>query len=147
MKKPTYRQANSEKDLKLNKPKKSWKKDKTLVVLTKRPDGRKWVHHYDPWWVKYDKAKGPEDLKANKPMQSWKKNKKLVVRATKGKGKNKKEKIIHFGAPSYEDYTMHGDPVRRKNYLKRSGGIRDKDGKLTKNDVFSANYWARKYLW
>ena len=33
------------------------------------------------------------------------------------------------------------------NYLSRSGGITDKNGKLTKNNPLSANYWARRYLW
>lgn len=152
-KKKSYRKAKNKSELKLNKPRKSWRKDKTLVVLTERPNGRKWVHHYDPWWVLYpEKAKSAKDLKEmveegevdyNEPVQSWLDNKKLVVLAKKGK----KTKVVHFGHPDYEDYTMHGDPVRRKDYLKRSGGIRNKEGKLTRNDKFSSNHWAREILW
>jgi len=143
MKYPRYQKAKTIKDLKLNKPKLSWRKDKTLVVKTLRSNGSTWIHHYDPFWKKYHKAKGPEDLKPNKPMVSWLPNKKMVVLAKKGN----KSKVIHFGHPEYEDYTMHGDPVRRKNYLTRSAGIRNKKNKLTKNDIFSPNYWAIKILW
>jgi hypothetical protein len=31
--------------------------------------------------------------------------------------------------------------------MKRSAGIRDKEGRLTKDNPGSANYWARKVLW
>ena len=47
----------------------------------------------------------------------------------------------------YEDFRQHKDKQRRKNYLTRSAGIRNKSGKLTKDDPFSPNYWARKELW
>jgi hypothetical protein len=56
-------------------------------------------------------------------------------------------KLVRFGLRGMSDYTKHGSEERRKNYLARSGGIRDKSGKLTKDDKFSANYWARKILW
>jgi hypothetical protein len=56
-------------------------------------------------------------------------------------------KLVKYGLRGYEDYTQHGSEKRRENYLKRSGGIRDKSGKLTKDDKFSANHWARKDLW
>jgi hypothetical protein len=46
-----------------------------------------------------------------------------------------------------EDFTQHKDPERRKNYLARSAGIKNKSGQPTKDDVFSANHWARKVLW
>ena len=46
-----------------------------------------------------------------------------------------------------KDFTQHKDPARRKNYLARSGGIRNKAGKLTANDKNSANYWSRKINW
>jgi len=36
---------------------------------------------------------------------------------------------------------------QQKSYLARSGGIRNKEGKLTKNDKNSANYWSRKINW
>ena len=37
--------------------------------------------------------------------------------------------------------------MARKKYLARSGGIRDKYGRLTKDNPLSSNYWARKILW
>jgi hypothetical protein len=76
------------------------------------------------------------------------KNKKLM---TKVDGKT-----IHFGNPQYEHYRDktgiwkeldHNDEKRRKNYLSRSGGIKDKSGKLTKDDPSSPNYHARLILW
>ncbi len=54
---------------------------------------------------------------------------------------------IGFGYRGMSDFTKHKNEKRRKNYLARSGGIRNKSGALTKNDIFSANYWARKILW
>ena len=68
---------------------------------------------------------------------------KKVVLAKKGD----KVKKIKFGYRGMQDFTQHKDPKRRKNYLARSGGIRNKSGALTKNDIFSANYWARRILW
>jgi len=56
-------------------------------------------------------------------------------------------KLVKFGLRGMQDFTQHHDAQRRENYLARSGGIRNKSGELTKNDPFSANYWARKVLW
>jgi hypothetical protein len=61
--------------------------------------------------------------------------------------KGNKVKVVPFGHRGYQDYTQHGSKKRRANYLKRSAGIRDKNGNLTKNDVFSANRWSRTHLW
>ncbi len=83
--------------------------------------------------------------------KSTRKGKKLMV-VVNGKK-------IHFGnsiAPAnqhFKDKTGiwkqldHGDPVRRKNYLTRTAGIKDKNGKLTKDNPESANYHARRVLW
>ena len=79
----------------------------------------------------------------NKPVPSNRKGKKKMVLVKRGD----KVKLVHFGQKGYQDFTQHKDPARRKNYLARSGGIRGKGGKLTANDPFSANYWARKELW
>jgi hypothetical protein len=68
---------------------------------------------------------------------------KKVVLAKKGD----EVKMVKFGLRGMEDFTQHKDPERRKNYLARSAGIKDKNGKPTKDDVFSANHWARKTLW
>lgn len=79
----------------------------------------------------------------NKPIPSTRKGKKKMVLVKKGD----RVKVVHFGQKGYSDYTAHKDDARRKNYLARSGGIKNKDGKLTANDPFSPNYWARKVLW
>lgn len=79
----------------------------------------------------------------NKPIASDRKGKKKMVLAKKGD----KVKLIHFGQKGYSDFTKHKNEARRKNYLARSGGIRDKSGNLTSKDKLSANYWARKKLW
>lgn len=55
--------------------------------------------------------------------------------------------ILNAGHRDYSNYGVHTSKDRLKNYLSRSAGIRDKSGKLTKDDPFSANYWARRVLW
>lgn len=79
----------------------------------------------------------------NKPIASTRKGKKKMVLVKRGD----KVKVVHFGQKGYEDFTQHKDKKRRENYLRRSGGIRNKAGKLTSEDPFSPNYWARKHLW
>jgi hypothetical protein len=79
----------------------------------------------------------------NKPIKSDRAGKKKMVLAKEGD----KVKLIHFGFQGMSDFTKHRDTKRRANYLARSGGIKDKSGKLTKNNKLSANYWARKVLW
>tara|TARA_R110000851_G_C12884222_1_gene546393 strand:- start:469 stop:711 length:243 start_codon:yes stop_codon:yes gene_type:complete len=74
-----------------------------------------------------------------KPIKSTRKTKKMMVLTKKG--------IIHFGDSSMEDYTQHKDEKRRINYCKRSAGIKDGNGNLTKNNKESSNYWSRKILW
>lgn len=68
-----------------------------------------------------------------------------------------KGKTIHFGDINmghFNDRTgllpkrlNHGDKDRRKNFLSRSGGIKNKSGELTKNITTSPNYHARRVLW
>jgi len=58
-----------------------------------------------------------------------------------------RKKLIHFGDATMKDFTQHKDPKRRKNYLTRSGGIRNKQGVLTANNKNYANYWSRKINW
>jgi len=94
-------------------------------------------------WHEYPKASKPSDVKPNTIYKSWLEDKKLVVRVVKGN----KEKLIHFGHKDYSNYGVHTSKERLKNYLSRSGGIRNKSGRLTKDDPFSANYWARRVLW
>ncbi len=71
-----------------------------------------------------------------KVFNSWRPEKKKVVCVD--------NKLIHFGAKGYQhNYSREA----RENYMKRSAGIKNKDGELTKDDKSSANYWSRKILW
>jgi uncharacterized protein (DUF2225 family) len=92
----------------------------------------------------------------NKPTKEWKEKKPLYkpVKSSNPKKKGQvyvmkdgNKRLLHFGDSSMKDYTQHQDKERRKNYLARSAGIRNKEGQLTKNDKNSANYYSRKYLW
>lgn len=66
-------------------------------------------------------------------------------------------KWIHFGQKGYEHFHdktnllpkswNHKDPVRRRQYLARASKIRNRQGKLTVNDVNSPNYHAIRILW
>ena len=65
-------------------------------------------------------------------------------------------KTIHFGSSKNEHWKDktgiwssldHNDKERRKKYLARSSGIKNKKGELTKDNPMSANYHARKILW
>lgn len=82
--------------------------------------------------------------KLDKPIKSTAKGKKMMVLASKVIDGQRRVKLIHFGALGYgHNYSKEA----KENYLRRSAGIRNKAGKLTKNDKWSANYWARKILW
>ena len=77
-----------------------------------------------------------------KPFKSTAKNKKFSVYVMK----DGKRKLIHYGDSRYQDFTQHKDQARRKSYLARAKGIRNKQGNLTWKDKNTANYWAVK-LW
>lgn len=79
-------------------------------------------------------------LVPNKHYPSTKKDKKRMVLVKRGD----KQKLVHYGQKGYKH--NYSDKAK-KSYLARSGGIRNKSGKLTKNDPFSPNYHARKQLW
>lgn len=88
--------------------------------------------------------KNKEFSGVNIPRCSTRKNKSLMVIAKKGQ----ELKIVHFGTevkPIPSSKTISRVKAGRKGYLTRSVNIRTKDGKLSKNDKFSANYWSRKY--
>ncbi len=89
----------------------------------------------------------PADFKTKKtlykPYKSTKQGKKGMVYVKKEGG----VRLIHFGYSSMSDMTKHKDKKRQKSYLARSGGIKNKQGKLTANDKNSANYWSRKVHW
>lgn len=100
------------------------------LTKLKHKDGK--YYYRGRWW------------EPNKPTKSSNTDKKMMVLATKTIAGKRKGKIVHFGATGYGH--NYSKPAKR-NYLKRSGGIRNKQGKLTKNDKWSANYWARRILW
>lgn len=80
-------------------------------------------------------------LRCNKPKLTPRHPTKKAVVLACAKGE---KKLIRFGAKGYRhNYSKEA----RKNYLARSAGIRDKSGKLTKDNPLSANYWSRRYLW
>ena len=77
-----------------------------------------------------------DDLKCNRPVKSWREGKKYAVKACE----NGEEKLIHFGATGYSDFTKHKDESRRDNFRARHNCDKAKS-KLT------AKYWACEYLW
>jgi len=79
-----------------------------------------------------------------KPFVSKAKNKKFSVYVKNGKGGIK---LIHYGDSRYKDFTQHKDEKRRKSYLARAKGIKNKDGQLTYKLKDTPNYWAVKKLW
>lgn len=68
-----------------------------------------------------------------KVFDSWRKEKKKVVCW--------KDKLIHFGAKGYEDYTQHKDKKRRASFRARHKCDTDKPKKTT------ARFWACEELW
>jgi hypothetical protein len=70
--------------------------------------------------------------------------------------KDGKVKKIGFGLKGMQQFEDkigyyksldHNDPIRRKSYLARAKGIKDKQGNLTWKDKNSANWWAIHKLW
>ena len=85
-----------------------------------------------------------EDKPLYKPVHSDKPTKKGMVYVIKNDRKVK----IYFGQKSAPDYNSGtASKAQQKSYLARSAGIRNKQGKLTKNDKNSANYWSREINW
>ena len=83
--------------------------------------------------------------------KSTRKDKKYMVKTPSGKW-------IHFGNKNFQQFKdstglglythlNHGDKERRKRYLARAKGIKDKQGNLTWKNKESANYYSIKYLW
>ena len=84
-----------------------------------------------------------KDKPLYKPVKSTRKGKKGMVYVMK----DGKKRLIHFGDSSMTDKKKGASKAQQKSYLARSAGIRDKEGKLTKNNKNSANYWSRKVNW
>ena len=94
-----------------------------------------------------------DNKKLYSPFVSKAKNKKYSVRIKTDEGKTK---LIHFGDSRMQQYKDklghysnldHGDKERRRRYLARAKGIKDKNGNLTWKNKNSANYYSIKYLW
>jgi hypothetical protein len=99
----------------------------TTKDTDRTPSGVKYRGETFPGFNKPKRAPGDSD-------------KKMRVLAKKGD----EIKVVEFGQKGYgHNYSAKA----RANYLARSGGIRSGSGSLTKNDKFSANYWARRVLW
>lgn len=52
-----------------------------------------------------------------------------------------KVKTVHFGASGYEDYTTHGDEMRKEKYVKRHQKREDW------SDPYKPGFWAKNLLW
>lgn len=101
----------------------------------------KLVHKYNKFKDKQKKVeyKG-RDITLYRPYKADGGRYKLKVYVEDDTGKVRK---VKFGHNEYEDYTIHKDESRRKNYCARSAGIAEKYG----SDVTSANFWSRMVLW
>ena len=87
--------------------------------------------------------KWKKDKPLYKPVHSSNPKKKGMVYVMK----DGKKRLIHFGDASMTDKRKGASKAQQKSYLARSAGIKNKEGKLTKNDKNSANYWSRKINW
>ena len=70
---------------------------------------------------------------------SWRAGKKWAVKY--------KGRYIHFGAKGYEDFSQHGDPVRRASYRRRHAAILLADGRPAYKVKTTPAYWAYRLLW
>lgn len=86
-------------------------------------------------------TKAPANFKTDKPLykpyKSSKAGKDGMVYVKRNGGK----RLLYFGDSSMANNTS---AAAKKSYMARSGGIKNKEGKLTKNDKNSANYWSRR---
>ena len=87
--------------------------------------------------------KTKDDKPLYKPFKSTAKGKKGSVYVMK----DGKKRLIHFGDSTMTDKKKGASKAQQKSYLARSAGIRNKAGKLTKDDRNSANYWSRRVNW
>ena len=81
-------------------------------------------------------------IKLNHPYISSRKDKKLMVFVKNPK--TNRINTIHFGQKGYKhNYSKNA----WKRFMARSSKIKNKEGKRTKDNPLSANYWSRKILW
>jgi len=88
-----------------------------------------------------------KEFKKNKPLYKPVKSSRSGKKGMVFVMKNSKKRLIHFGDSSMEDFTQHRDEKRRKSYLARAKGIKNKNGNLTYLDKNSANYYSVRILW
>lgn len=81
-----------------------------------------------------------KDLGAESLKYSTRKGNKYMVTLPGGK-------VVHFGSPHYEDFTIHKDEIRREKYLARAKKIKNKKGELTYKNIESPNFWSVNLLW
>jgi hypothetical protein len=79
--------------------------------------------------------------KAKSPKKKWR------LLAKKTVAGQPKYKIVEGGAKGMQDFRQHKNPKRRKSFRARAGAIKNKSGKLTKNDKFSPNYYNMRNTW
>ena len=75
--------------------------------------------------------------------------KQMIVEVSKSSRAGKKyaarvgDKTVHFGAAGKEDYTIHRDAERKRNYISRHRAREN----WTKGGVKTAGFWAKHLLW
>jgi hypothetical protein len=52
--------------------------------------------------------------------------------------------VTHFGAKGYEDYTIHHDKARKKNYLQRH--VHDSHNPRSAGELSRTILWSKKTL-
>ncbi len=78
----------------------------------------------------------------NKPIPSTRRDKKMMVFVRNPK--TGRIKTIHFGQRGFKS---NSSEKSREKFLARSAGIKDKKGRLTKDNKLFANFWTRRILW
>jgi len=102
--------------------------------------------NYYNWFKNIKKVSNPDKALANTKKYLGKNAALYPSEKTKYKYKvfnPNNNKFVYFGSMLYEDYLKHGDEIRKKNYLLRSGNIKGN----WKDDKFSPNNLARNILW
>lgn len=86
-----------------------------------------------------------QSYEISKPSRATQKGKKYQV-TVRNKNTGQK-KTVAFGAKGYNDYLVHKDAKRRKNFQKRFAGIKLKDGTRAKDNPFSPAFHATRSNW
>jgi hypothetical protein len=76
-------------------------------------------------------------MRCNSPVKSWRPGKKFAVKACA----NGNEKLLHYGAVGFQDFTQHHDKKRRASFRARHKCDTNPPNKLT------PRYWACEDLW